>query len=141
MRGFRLFGYNVDVNRRLRPLLIYDGACDFCLQWVTRWREMTGDKVEYKPFQESAHLFPDIEPDRFEAAVQLIDRDETLYSGAHAVVRLLTISGSNRWRATRWLYDRVPLFAALAERGYAWVASKRALASMITRVLWADELQ
>lgn len=141
MRGFDAFGYNVGVNRRLRPLLIYDGACDFCLQWVTRWREMTGDKVEYKPYQEIAHFYPDIEPDRFEVAVQLIDRDETLYSGAHAVFRLLTISGSPRWRLARWLYARVPGFAALAERGYAWVASKRRLASMITRLLWADELQ
>ncbi len=129
------------MKRRARPLLIYDGACDFCLQWVTRWREMTGDKVEYQPFQEVAHFFPDIELDRFESAVQLLDTDETLYSGAHAVFRLLTISGSNRWRFVRWLYDRVPAFARLTENTYAWVSAKRGYASRITRALWADELQ
>jgi predicted DCC family thiol-disulfide oxidoreductase YuxK len=129
------------VNRRERPLLIYDGACDFCLQWVARWREMTGDRVEYQPYQEIAHFFPEIELDRFEASVQMIDEDEVLHSGADAVLRLLTINESSRWRYVRRLYDRVPGFARLTEAAYAWISRRRGIASAITRALWAEELE
>lgn len=133
-------GRLVGVNRRERPLLIYDGACDFCLQWVMRWRALTGEKVEYQPFQEIAHFFPEIELAEFESAVQLVDCDENLYSGANAIFELLSLSGSKRWRLARWVYDRVPPLARLIESIYAWVAARRGVASMITRALWADEL-
>ena len=43
-----------------RPLLIYDGECSFCRFWVDDWKDLTGDRVAYAPFQEVADQFPEI---------------------------------------------------------------------------------
>jgi predicted DCC family thiol-disulfide oxidoreductase YuxK len=128
------------VNERSRPLLIYDGNCDFCLQWISRWREMTGEKVEYQPYQEIAHFYPDIGLERFEEAVQLIDTDGQVLSGAAAVMRVLEASGARRWRLARWLMCKIPGASVAAERAYSWIAARRTTASALTRFLWADEL-
>ena len=37
-----------------KPLLIWDGDCDFCRKWVDRWRHVTRDRVDYAPYQEVA---------------------------------------------------------------------------------------
>jgi hypothetical protein len=29
-----------------RPLLVWDGDCDFCRRWIERWRRIAGDRVE-----------------------------------------------------------------------------------------------
>ena len=34
--------------------MIFDGNCRFCRVWIERWRAVTGDKVEYLPFQDPA---------------------------------------------------------------------------------------
>ena len=43
-----------------KPLLIWDGDCDFCRLWIERWREMTAGKVDYATYQEAADRFPEI---------------------------------------------------------------------------------
>ena len=43
-----------------RPLLIYDGDCGFCVYSVRYWQKLTGDAVEYRPYQDVAAQFPDI---------------------------------------------------------------------------------
>ena len=58
-----------------KPLLVYDGDCEFCKLWVARWREETGAAVDYAPFQEAAARFPEMPRAEFERAVQLIEPD------------------------------------------------------------------
>ena len=43
-----------------KPLLIYDGDCAFCMFWLRYWRRLTGDRVNYAPYQEVAAQFPAI---------------------------------------------------------------------------------
>ncbi len=62
-----------------RPTLIYDGECRFCLLWIERWREITGDAVDYRSSQTSAADFPEVDPARFETAVQLVERGDGSY--------------------------------------------------------------
>ena len=45
-----------------RPLLVFDGDCGFCRWWIARWRQTTGDQVEYRPWAEVADRFPADEP-------------------------------------------------------------------------------
>jgi predicted DCC family thiol-disulfide oxidoreductase YuxK len=71
-----------------RPLVVFDGACGFCRQWIERWREMTGDAVDYRPSSEAAADFPEIPQEEFDRAVQLIRPDGTRSSGAAAVLEL-----------------------------------------------------
>ena len=29
-----------------RPLMIFDGDCEFCRAWIARWRQYTGTAVD-----------------------------------------------------------------------------------------------
>src|SRR5205814_73117 len=62
-------------NPPTRPLLIWDGECDFCRLWIERWREITARKVDYATYQEAAHQFPDISIEQFKRAMVLIEVD------------------------------------------------------------------
>jgi predicted DCC family thiol-disulfide oxidoreductase YuxK len=43
-----------------KPLLIYDGDCGFCRRWIQRWRAITGERVEFAPYQTVGSLYPEI---------------------------------------------------------------------------------
>ena len=60
-----------------KPLLLFDGDCQFCRRWIARWKNSTGDAVDYLPFQdeEIARRFPEIPPAELETAVHLIMPD------------------------------------------------------------------
>src|SRR4030095_1826998 len=72
-----------------KPLLIWDGDCDFCRLWIERWREMTADKVDYTTYQETAEHFPEISTNEFNRALVLIEPDGTVIFAAEAVYRSL----------------------------------------------------
>ncbi len=68
-----------------RPTLVFDGDCGFCRYWIARWRRVTGDLVEYAPYQEVAGYYPEIPVESFAKSVQLILPDGGVTSGAEAV--------------------------------------------------------
>ena len=57
--------------------------------WTTG-AQLTGDKVAYRPYQEAAADFTAIPSDEFKHAVQLVETDGQVYSGAGATFRLLS---------------------------------------------------
>jgi predicted DCC family thiol-disulfide oxidoreductase YuxK len=75
----------------LRPLLIFDGACGFCRAWIARWRQYTGEAVDYAPYQEVADRFPHIPREAFARAVHLVEPDGTVTQAAAAVFRTLEL--------------------------------------------------
>src|SRR5512146_1444961 len=56
-----------------KPLMIFDGDCRFCRRWIGRWRELTGESVEYEPYQSASERFPEIPPEVFARAVQFVE--------------------------------------------------------------------
>jgi predicted DCC family thiol-disulfide oxidoreductase YuxK len=122
-----------------KPLMIWDGDCHFCRRWIERWREITGDKVGYLSFQESAGNFPEIPRTEFERAVQLIETDGQVFGAAEAVCRSLGYSRQHKWLA--WCYDRVPGFAPVSETAYSFIARHREFASVCTRLLWGEDVR
>ena len=36
--------------RTALPLLVFDGDCGFCRYWVEYWRQLTGERVNYRPY-------------------------------------------------------------------------------------------
>jgi len=103
--------------------MVYDGDCGFCRLWIQRWRFLTGNRVDYRPYQESAALYPEIPLDRFQASVHLIEPDGGVFAGARAVFRGLALR-----RGLGWLpraYDLVPGLSFAAEKAYAFVAAHR----------------
>jgi predicted DCC family thiol-disulfide oxidoreductase YuxK len=122
-----------------KPLVIFDGDCNFCRRWVERWREMTRGAVDYAPFQEAAARFPEVPREDFAQALHFIDKDGTVYRGAEAVFRSL---GSARGgRVLVWCYEHLPGFAPITEVAYGAIARNRMVASFFTRLLWGNEVR
>jgi len=122
-----------------KPLLIFDGNCHFCRRWIERWRELTAGAVEYAPSQEVAERFPEIPREAFDAAVQFIETDGTVFSAAEAVFRSLGRKRSRRWMS--WCYEHVPGFAVITEVAYRLVARHRQTASFFSRLLWGQDVR
>jgi lipase maturation factor 1 len=124
-----------------RPLMVFDGDCRFCTLWIKRWQQITGDRVEYQPYQSvgAAARFPEILHTQFAAAVQLIETDGCVHSGARATFGALARNPAWRWPLQT--YERFPLFARIAEGGYGFVAQHRPLFSKLTRLGWGEHVE
>ena len=122
----------------VRPLMVFDGDCGFCRSWIARWRRITGDRVDYAPFQRVAADHPEIEPARFAEAVHLRAPDGTWTRGAAAVFGAL--AAAPRGGAWLDLYRHVPPFAALAEWAYRLVARHRDFSTKATRLVWGEHV-
>lgn len=119
-----------------KPLLIYDGDCGFCRVWIRRWRRITGERVEYTPFQRLGGRFPEIPRPRLAREAVLVEPDGRVSGGAEAVFRTLATRRSRRWLLA--IYRRLPGAAWVADRAYRWVAEHRPLLSRLTSAA-ADE--
>lgn len=124
-----------------KPLLVYDGDCRFCALWIKRWRQTTGDAVDYLPFQDAtiAARFPEIPRAQFEQAVQLIDTDGRVFRGASAALRARAKNPARQWMLR--CYERSPLFARAAECGYRFVAEHRKLFSALTQIGFGNHVE
>jgi predicted DCC family thiol-disulfide oxidoreductase YuxK len=110
---------------RVRPVLLFDGECTFCRRWGDRWREAAGDGLDLETAQTAADRFPEIPPAEFARAVQLIDTDGRVFSGAEAIIRARALATPHTWLRTA--YERLPGFAPAAEAVYRFVARHRTL--------------
>ncbi|MCH9032470.1 MAG: DUF393 domain-containing protein [candidate division Zixibacteria bacterium] len=103
--------------------MVYDGDCEFCRRWITRWKRLTGVHVDYESFQNISINYPEIPLERFQKAVQLIDIDGTVYSGAEAVFRAFRRTPSRVWL---WrLYQYIPGMRFVCECVYYSVSRLR----------------
>ena len=127
------------MESQTRPLLIYDGDCNFCCRWVSRWRHVTRDRVEYAVSRDVAHRFPEIPEEKFLASVILVDPQGKIFSGAEAVFRTLATAPNGGWPLK--LYRTLPLFAPVSERLYRFVAEHRIAFSRLTRWCWGDSVE
>ena len=120
-----------------RPLLVYDADCGFCVYWARYWQKLTGDAVNYRPYQEVASQHPQIPLGDFQRGVQYIKADGHHASAAEA--SLLTLSharGKAFWLA---LYKKLPGFAAVAEWLYGFIAAHRSACYRASLFLWGRD--
>jgi len=122
-----------------RPVLVYDGDCGFCGYWARYWQKLTGERVAYRPYQEVAAQYPSIALADFQRAVQFIAPDGRRASAAEA--SFLTLSFARGKGAWLWLYRRLPGFAPLAERAYAFTAAHRPAFFRISLLLWGKSYE
>jgi lipase maturation factor 1 len=121
------------------PELVFDGDCLFCRAWVGYWKQITGNRLIYVPYQEIGDRFPHISRQEFAAAVQLVMPNGKSFGGAHAVFQLLALVPGKT--SLLWLYQRVPGFAPVANAVYALIARHRSLAYELTNYLWGVPLE
>lgn len=122
-----------------KPRLIYDGDCGICRYWVNYWQCLTGDSVEYLPYQQVHEEYPDITLDEFRQSIQLIINDTTRHRGADAVYTLL--QKHFPYNLLYRCYHYLPGFAWCAERGYDFFSRHRGLLKRASYLLWGRQLQ
>ncbi len=114
--------------------MVYDGDCGFCAYWARYWQKLTGDRVEYRPYQEVAPQYPAISQAEFQRAVRFIVPDG--HRAAAAEASFLTLSharGRGFWLA---LYRSLPGFATVSELAYAFIAAHRPAFFRLSLMLW-----
>jgi len=114
-----------------KPVLIYDGDCEFCRLWVARCRSIVRGAVDCHPAQQVGENYPQISAEQFESSVYLIDPDGRAYSGAEAVFKALAYASKGKWLLAA--YEKVPGVAPLSEWGYKQVAKNRKFFGRLTR--------
>jgi lipase maturation factor 1 len=121
--------------------MLYDGDCRFCVLWIRRWMQITGDAVDYFPLQDGhvAQLYPELPRERLETAVHFIDRGGVVYEGAAAVLRSLAMNPSRQWLLR--VHQGSPSVARAAESSYKFVARHRSLFSWATRMCWGEHVE
>ena len=80
-----------------KPLLLFDSTCTFCRLWIARWKQCTGDRVEYASLQgeDIAVRFPELSREQLEEVVHLIEPDGRVSRGAEAVCRACADRGND----------------------------------------------
>ena len=68
--------------------LLYDGQCGICSEWVDYWRQLTGGRVEYLPYQTAAGDYPALSEKALAKSIHLIEADGVISKGAEATYRL-----------------------------------------------------
>jgi predicted DCC family thiol-disulfide oxidoreductase YuxK len=122
-----------------KPVLVWDGECGFCRIWVEYWKHLTGDRIDYAPFQEVAALYPQVSRGQFAEAVRLILPSGRVLDGAHAVFQTLAYDPRRQWLLH--LYERFPIFKAASDAAYKFIARHRPLLYQITRLLFGLEVK
>jgi predicted DCC family thiol-disulfide oxidoreductase YuxK len=123
----------------VRPVLVFDGDCGICRRWVNYWRVLTGDRIEYLPYQQIADQHPDIPLAEFQRSIQLLESGGARYRGAEATYRVLAYApGHGHWL---WLYRHIPGYAPISEAAYDFLSQHRELLARLTNFLWGRELQ
>jgi predicted DCC family thiol-disulfide oxidoreductase YuxK len=118
----------------VRPQLIYDGDCGFCGYWARYWQKLTGESVEYRPYQQVLAQYPTIPEAEFQRAVQFIGPDGERASGAEAsFLTLAHARGKGFWLT---LYRYLPGFAPVSECAYAFIAKRRPAFYRASLMLW-----
>src|ERR1700676_35471 len=126
-------------NSPSQPTLVFDGECLFCRVWIAYWRQQTGERVLYTPYQEIGDRFPDLPREDFATAVTLFLPSGEVRRGAHAVFSLLALVPGKRWML--WSYLHLPGVAFIAELVYRVVARHRSFCYWATRALWGIPIE
>tara|TARA_A100000171_G_scaffold53065_1_gene76081 strand:+ start:1174 stop:1656 length:483 start_codon:yes stop_codon:yes gene_type:complete len=116
-----------------KPILVWDGECGFCKYWVTRWKEITGDKITFETYQEVAYNFPDIPVKEFKKASRLITLEGTVHSGPDsAYMSYYIANNASPWH--RWYRD-FKWFQKLSDHSYNYIAKNRSVFFKITKAM------
>jgi predicted DCC family thiol-disulfide oxidoreductase YuxK len=121
--------------------MVFDGDCGFCAMWIKRWQEVTGDRVDYRPYQDAevTAQFPELAQAHFAAAVHFIEPQGNVSSGARAVFGALATDPAQRWPLRA--YELFPVFARVADGCYRFVADHRPGFSKLTRLAWGRHFE
>ena len=122
---------------QIKALMVYDGDCGFCKYWLVKWKKISGEKIDYEPFQSAAQKFRDIPLEEFKNAVQLVLTNGEIYSGAQAAYFTYTINKQLPFLFKA--YQQFSFFRWLSNSIYRLVASNRDKAFVLTKIIFGPD--
>lgn len=123
MENFRMKTDNV--TEPARPVIIYDGECNFCISGIRRIRDRDKtDQFLYTPKQtQDLHaLYPQLLEIESNAGMRLIDHAGRVHCGADAVYQIYRRIG--KFRYITWIYP-VPVIKTLLKGIYLIISKNR----------------
>lgn len=107
-----------------RPVVIYDGHCAFCIRQATRLDRWLAGAVRLESFREPGVIdrYPGLTVEQCNEALQLVEPNGRIHSGAEAVARALRLRPL--LAPFGWLYF-VPGIRRAADWGYRQIARNR----------------
>ena len=107
-----------------RPVLVYDGACRFCVGQAERLARLAGGRVQLESFRDPGVLerHPRLTRAACERAAQLVEPDGRVRTGAEAIVHALARRAG--LAPLKWLYH-LPVVRQVSDLGYRLVARNR----------------
>jgi len=127
------------MNSQKPAMLLYDRECGICREWVDYWQQSTGEKVNYRPFQEAAGDYPDIAVEDLETAIYLIDPDGTVCKGARATYSLY--QDIHPQSILLLLYRFLPGFGFFSELCYRFFSTHRGVLAFFTHLFWGRDFE
>jgi len=121
-----------------KPVLYWDRDCEFCRRWVERWRQATGESVQYATIQEADTQIVEAAGGLPPKNIVLAQSDGPLVTGAQAALAALA-PHSLRACAMLWIYKHLPPFRAASEAAYRFVAKHRTFFAFLTRLFWGSD--
>jgi predicted DCC family thiol-disulfide oxidoreductase YuxK len=124
-----------------KPLMLFDGECQFCRFWIHRWSAQTREAVDYLPSQEFSvpRRFPEIPKKEYRQSVLLIEPSGVVYHGAEAAVRSLATNPRHRWMAR--IYYQVPGVRPVSEWAYKVVSAHRPRMAALNRLIFGRKAE
>jgi predicted DCC family thiol-disulfide oxidoreductase YuxK len=120
------------------PLLIYDGDCEACTIWVEHWARLTGETVDYQPYQLVAPEFPDFDTADFQYTILYVTPDGEIYRNAEAVFELLNDVPRRGWLQP--FYYRLPGFRNVSEAFFRFLLNHPRFSRRATKFLWGNDV-
>jgi predicted DCC family thiol-disulfide oxidoreductase YuxK len=106
------------------PVLIYDGSCRFCVREAARLARWARGRVRLESFRDPGVVerYPGLTQQQCDQALQLIEPDGRIRSGAEAVAHTLRLNP--RIAPLTYIYN-VPVLRSAFDLGYRLVARNR----------------
>ena len=120
-------------------VLLYDGECGICQEWVDYWQQLTGDKVNYRPYQEATDDYPEFAVEDIEAAIHLIESDGSVCNGARATYSLY--QDIHPQSILLLFYRFLPGFGLFSELCYRFFSTHRGVLAFFTHLFWGKDFE
>lgn len=107
----------------VRPTLIYDGDCGFCLsslQWI---KQRVGERLQYLSSGEVGEAFSHIPKELFSKTVVLAYPNGTYVTKAKAIFEALALA--KKRSLLSWAHHSLPGFGTMSDWAYDKVATHR----------------
>ena len=120
--------------RPSKPLMIWDGECNFCRMCAERFSSYKEKKVDLLPYQKLHEKYPHAPKKDYTSSVVLFMPTGVVYHAAAAIYRFFAEYPRKGWAFKA--YQRFRWFATLSEWGYQFVANHRSFFRKLVNLFW-----